>query len=115
MFSPGRMPSSTVAQPFLFALRQRIGCSPKVRARPRSGSELLLVLLFDVALFDLSHQVRSMEKIILHLGGNLSRHDQELVVDHLAPGNIAASGHQMRAPLKHERQVPQNEAGEHNT
>src|SRR6266851_1706434 len=67
----------------------------------------------DLALLNLAHQVVPMKQVILQMGRELPRHDEELVVDHLAPGNRPARGNQVPAPLKHERRVPENEAGEH--
>src|SRR6266849_3589056 len=94
------------------AKRQRTKKTTRQNARAQSRSSLFLHLL-DVALLNLAHQVVPMKQVILQMGRELPRHDEELVVDHLTPGNRPARGNQVRAPLKHKRRIPEHEAGQH--
>src|SRR5229473_5111736 len=92
--------------------RQHTKKPTRQNARAQSRSSLFLHLL-DVALLNLAHQVVPMKQVILQMGRELPRHDEELVVDHLTPGNRPARGNQVRAPLKHKRRIPEHEAGQH--
>src|SRR5256714_7119108 len=83
----------------------------RLRRHRRASGRVLLELL-DVALFDFAHQFAAMEKITPQMRGNFARHDKKLIVDHRGPGDRSARGNQVRAPLKHERGVPEKEASE---
>src|ERR1700674_464174 len=77
------------------------------------GSVLLLLpLLLDVTLLDLLHQILAAQQVQLQIGGNLARHDEKLIVNHLAPGDWAARRYQVRTPLKQEAHIPKDEGGE---
>src|SRR5260370_11591347 len=95
-----------------WAKRQRTKKSTRQNARAQSRSSLFLHLL-DVALLNLAHQGVPMKQVILQMGRKWPRHDEELVVDHMTPGNRPARGNQVRAPLKHKRRIPKHEAGQH--
>src|SRR5712672_1417000 len=83
----------------------------------RQGVKLLRLGLFfklvDIAVFDLTHHVVAMKKIIAQTHGDLPRHSLELVANHKVPGNIPARRNQMRAPLKHEFRVPDYKQSQH--
>src|SRR5271163_3325405 len=64
--------------------------------------------LLDVVFFDLLHHGFSFEEIGFEVAGDLAGNDEKLIVDHFAERNRAASGNQMRAPLKHESEIPEN-------
>src|SRR5438128_8912673 len=72
----------------------------------------LLVKLLDVTLLDLAHEILAAEKIIAKLAGELARHDEELIVGDFVPCNGTARGNQVRAPLKHEAEIPKNKESE---
>ena len=65
-----------------------------------------------VALFDLAHEVATAEKVGAELRRNGAGDSSELITGHLAEVDGAAGGHEMSAPLKHEGEIPENEAGE---
>jgi len=63
--------------------------------------------LLDVAVFDLLHHGVAAEKIGLQTRGDLTRHDEKLVVDHFRKRDGAARRNEMLTPLKHEAAVPE--------
>ena len=65
--------------------------------------------VLDVALFNVTHQLASVGNVTLHSSGDLDRHHRYLIVRCLAPGNRAASGNQVRAPLEDEAKIPENQ------
>ena len=73
-----------------------------------SGSRIFFELL-NVALLDLLHEGFALEEIFMEVGGELARHDDELIVNDFREGDRAARGDQMRAPLEHEAVVPEDE------
>src|SRR2546423_7442780 len=78
--------------------------------RHRRASGRVLFELFEVALFDFADEFAAVEKITPQMRGNFARHHKKLIVDHRGPGDGSARGNQVRAPLKHERGVPEKEA-----
>ena len=68
--------------------------------------------LFDVAVFDLAHEIGAMEEVVLRLSRDFAGDDKKLIVDHCAPGDGTTGGNQVSSPLKNEGQIPQNEKGE---
>jgi hypothetical protein len=56
--------------------------------------------LLEVALLDLLHEGFAFEKVVLNIGRNIARNDEELIVNHFREGDGAARGDQMGAPLK---------------
>lgn len=72
----------------------------------------LLVKLLDVALLDAAHEVLAAEKVIVKLAGELARYDENLIPGDFVPCNGTPRGNQVRAPLKHEAEIPKNKEGE---
>lgn len=72
----------------------------------------LLFELLDVTLLDAAHEIFAAEKIIVKVSGELARNDEELIVGNFVPGNGAAGGNQVRSPLKHEAEIPEDEESE---
>ena len=72
----------------------------------------LLFELLDVSLLDAAHEVFAREKVGTKLARELARNDEELIVGNFVPGNGAAGGNQVRSPLKHEAEIPEDEESE---
>lgn len=68
----------------------------------------ILFELLDVALFDLVHEVRTLEEVTTKIGGELPRHYENLIVCDFRKRNRTAWGNQVGAPLEHQSDVPQN-------
>src|SRR6202007_1212024 len=65
--------------------------------------------VLDIALFNVTHQLASVGNVTLKSPGDLDRHHRYLIVRCLAPGNRAASGDEVRAPLEDESKIPENQ------
>jgi hypothetical protein len=55
--------------------------------------------LLNVLLLDLSHEIGAPEKVGPQMGGDLDRHDKELVVGGFTERNRTAGGYKMDPPL----------------
>ena len=64
--------------------------------------------MLEVAVFDLLHEGFALEKIGAEIGGELAGDDEKLIVDHLRERDGAARGDEMRTPLEHEADVPED-------
>ena len=62
--------------------------------------------LLDVPFLDLLHEGFPTEEIRMEIGGELARHDDELVVGHFGKRDGAARGNEMGTPLENEAGVP---------
>jgi hypothetical protein len=62
--------------------------------------------LFEISLLDLPHHITATHQVQSQLGTDLGRHDKKLVVCHLAERNRPSRGHQVRAPLINEAEIP---------
>ena len=67
----------------------------------------VLFELPDVALFDLLHEVLTLEEVTTKISGKLPRHYKNLIVRYFRKRNRAARGNQVRAPLEDQPHVPQ--------
>lgn len=65
--------------------------------------------MLEVAVFDLLHEGFALEKIRAEIGGELAGDDEELIVDHFRERDGAARGDEMRTPLEHKADVPEDE------
>ena len=93
--------------------REEQGKRAATREQRRESRRLRIVFeLAEVAVFELLHEGFALEDVALEIGGKLAGNDEKLVVDHSGERDGAAGGNEMRAPLKHEAEVPQNEEGE---
>ena len=72
----------------------------------------LILELLDVALFDAVHQFLAAEEIFVELAGDLPGYNEKLVVGGIAPGNRPSRRDQMRTPLKHKAQIPEDKTGD---
>ena len=77
-----------------------------------SGMRGIFFELLEVAVFNLLHKGLTLEEIALEVGGELARHDEELVVCHFGKRDWATRWNEMRTPLEHEAGVPESEDGE---
>ena len=68
--------------------------------------------LLEVAVFDLLHEGLALEEIGVEIGGELARDDEKLIADHFRERDGAARGDEMRAPLEHEADVPEDKESE---
>jgi len=73
----------------------------------------LLLGLGPVAFFDLAHKIAAAEEVGAELRRNGARDDGELVARHLRKIDGSARRDEMNAPLKDEREIPEDEAGEY--
>src|SRR5438876_4909831 len=73
-----------------------------------SGRGRILFELLDVALFDLLHEVLTLEEVTTKIGGKLPGDYENLIVRDFRKRNRTARGNQVRAPLEDQPHVPQN-------
>src|SRR2546425_1516197 len=78
----------------------------------RGSGERIFSELLEVAVLDPLHESFAVEKIGMEIGGELTGHDEKLVVDDFGKRNGAAGGNEMRAPLEDEAGVPESADGE---
>ena len=74
-----------------------------------SGRRRIVFELLEIAIFDLLHEGFALEEIALEVGGELARHDEELVVGHFGKRDWAAGWNEMRTPLEDKAAVPESE------
>jgi hypothetical protein len=60
----------------------------------------------------LLHEGFALEDVALEICGDLAWHDEKLIVDHLGKRDGPAGRNEMRAPLEHEADVPEEEESE---
>jgi len=77
-----------------------------------SGRRRIVFELLEIAVFDLLHEGFALEEIALEVGGELARHDEELVVCHFGKRDWATRWNEMRTPLEDKAAVPESEGGE---
>src|SRR5882762_5091972 len=77
-----------------------------------SGRRRIVFELLEIAVFDLLHEGFALEQVALEVNGELTRHDEELVVGHFGKRDGAACRNEMRAPLEDKASVPESEDGE---
>src|SRR6266481_4809280 len=68
--------------------------------------------LAEVAVFDLLHQGLALEEIGAEISGELAGDDENLIVNHLGKRDGTAHRDEVRTPLEHEANVPEEEGGE---
>ena len=85
---------------------------PPRKKKEGSGRRRIVFELLEIAVFDLLHEGFALEEIALEVGGELARHDEELVVGHFGKRDWAAGWNEMRTPLEDEAPVPESEDGE---
>ena len=68
--------------------------------------------LAEIAVFDLLHEGFALEDIGVEIGGERARDDEELIAQHFRERDGAARGNEMRTPLEHEADVPEDEESE---
>jgi hypothetical protein len=73
----------------------------------------LLVLLLDVLVFNLLHELPAFEEVGLEAARNFTRGEKKLVICHFLERDGATGWNHERAPLKHQSGIPKYKSCEY--